>query len=322
MNMKKSILFALLTGAFVMTSCSSDDDVIADVNTDSEFTILAKLPQTASTRMTGVDTSDGSGYGMKFSWESTDQVRFYYWALNKDTQQNTYQVFDRPLSNKDKLEDDGGIGKFKLGTRPNQNCNVYASWGKFSVSDFTVPDAAAATATVFVNSDERVYDNVTDVTADNPMFGVVSYTSPKGSVEYNEMTFAPVHALLKLMLSFPEEVTSISEVSIQKWNGTKATNPITRRYYKITGSSGSIESLVDASHDETTASGGYKVTSKSFTVTDKKITLYALVHPQDWDGISITVKDNSSNTYTYTSTGSNTLKVGEMYGIKAKLTKQ
>lgn len=322
--MKKFFYISLALAAITFTSCGSDD-ILEDIenenqaveNTEPEFTIIANLPQDGITRMSGTDANNI----MTFDWESGDRVRFYYYASSPAT----YQVFDQSIRNESTMATDG-FAKFQLGTRPAQSCYVYASWVNFSNTNLTVSDAAAATATVFVNSDNRVYNTPDDVADNNPMFGAVSYTSPGGSVTYDTegtLNFKGVHALLKFTLTLPSgHGSKITDVSIQKWSGTKVSNPVTRRYYQITGSTNAIEKLVDGSHSETTASGGYKVTGKSFSVTDDKITLYAIVHPQEWAGLCVTVKDDSAtpNTYYYKKTGTITLETGNMYRINGTMT--
>ncbi len=320
--MKKYIYTTIAIAATMFAACSSDDDIVTNNTNDQEFTIIAKLPESAMTRMAGTDESAGTTYSMKFDWQTTDQVRFYYY-YNKNvsgTPTSTYDAFDRPINNTSTLSTDG-FAQFNLGTRPGQSCYVYASWVNFSNSTLTVSDAAAATATVHINHDTRVYNSASDVANNNPMFGAVSYTAPSGNVNYNTqgtLNFKNVCALMKFSLTLPDvDGASISDVSIQQYNGSpaKAVNPVTRRYYTITGSTGVIAPLVDGSHAETKASGGYKVTGKSFAVTNNQITLYAIVHPQTWDGISIILKDSKNKTYTFQKTGSQTLETGKMYGV-------
>ncbi len=322
--MKKYIYISMALAATMFTACSSDDalDNIENgnqtvSNAEQEFTIIANLPKDGATRMAGTDENNI----MKFDWESGDQVRFYYYYDNSGT--STYNTFDRSISNTETMATDG-FAKFSLGTRPGQNCYVYASWVNFSTSNLTVENAAAETATVYVNSQNRVYNTTDDVADNNPMFGAVYYTSPSGSVEYDTegvLNFKTVSALLKLTLTLPSgHGSNITDVKIQQWSGTKASNPVIRRYYRITGSTNAIDKLVDTDHEEKT--GGYSVTGKAFAVTDDKITLYAIVHPQEWAGLCVTVKDDSAtpNTYYYKKTGTKTLETGNMYRINGTMT--
>ena len=318
--MKKFFYISLALAAITFTSCGSDD-ILEDIenenqaveNTEPEFTIIANLPQDGITRMSGTDANNI----MTFDWESGDKVRFYYYRSD------TYKQYDLGFTNEATLATDG-FAKFTLTQSPSQSCYVYASWVKFSAGNFVLSDAAAETATVTVNSFKYVYNTTDDVADNNPMFGAVLYTSPDGSVNYDTegtLNFKGVHALLKFTLTLPSgHGDNITDVNIQQWDGSATSDPVTRRDYEITGSTNAIAPA--SSPKEKNEPGGYQVSEKSFSVTDDKITLYAIVHPQEWAGLCVTVKDDSAtpNTYYYKKTGTITLETGKMYRINGTMT--
>lgn len=320
--MKNYIYISLALAATMFTACGSDDEILEIPNTtpteasakDTEFTIIAQLPENSITRLAATDNSSGSTYGMDFAWENNEYIQFYYNTSSGWVKES------RPAKN---ITDGTATFTLASGKEPSASGNyLYAT--KLSLSateDSKGSDSSTADIAYFyIDCQKWIYDNLTDVGNNNPMFGAVQYSA---STSFSStLIFKNVCALLKFDLTLPDEVGTITGVDIYGYN-TKEENLTFRQNLKVTGSTGIPEFIDDAVTYKTTTkekrnNNHLSVSSKSFSVTSNKITLYAFIIPQSINGIHIKLTDSNSATYTKSKKfdSPQTLDAGKMYGVK------
>lgn len=316
--MKKFIYTTIALAATMFAACSSDDDIQTINDNNKEFTIIAQLPENSTTRMTATDNSSVSTYGMDFAWVENEYIYFYY-NMSSDMS-SVWSKKTRPAKNIS-----NGTATFTLasGEDPSASGNyLYASKLSLSATDDSKgsDSSTADIAYFYIDCQKWIYDNLTDVGNNNPMFGAVKYTT--GTSSYSStLKFYNVCALLKFDLTLPDGVETITGVDIYGYN-TKEENLTFRQNLKVTGSTGIPEFIDDAvtykTKKEKRNNNHLSVSSKSFSVTSNNITLYAFIIPQSINGLYIKLTDSSSKTYTNYKkfTSPQTLEAGKMYGVK------
>lgn len=319
--MKKYIYMMMALAATMFTACNSDDDIQSNENESREFTIIASLPQdqVATTRVVATDNSDVSSgtYGMSFKFTLNEYFRFYYRSSSQ------FERTNRPA--KDVSPTDGGpTASFSLSTAPGgENYYVYASNIQLgSDSSKGSNDTDSPYGYFYLEVNNCIYNNLTDVQTNNPLFGVVKYTT---STTFASLNFKNVCSLVRFDITLPEGVTSITGVDIYGYN-TSSENLVFGKNLKVTGSDGSAvfvdETITYGEKSRSTRSSNhYAISGKSFTVTENKLTLYAIMIPQTINGLYVQLNDG---THTYTKskkfTSAATLEAGTMYGVKLTYT--
>lgn len=305
---------SMALAATIFAGCSSEDDnFISNDNNEQGLTIIAKVPQeksNAGTRAIYEDTSDGSTYTTKVSWNTGDGARYaliHNSSASKDSK--TFTITD-------------GKGVFTLGVRPDDKTYLYVAHPISGINASGVDIASNSstfTITPKYGNQGYIYSNITEFNERNILVGCQYYQN-KASLDDMEITFKNTFALLKFQLQLPKTANSrIEYTKIMGWDGSDTKNVIYGGNVTMTGSTEGIAW-------SGTTSGYYEATRNfSFTTPDgkdyKTATFYALVTPQTFNGLYLEVKDHASVVYTYKAAGDVELKAGYMYGIKAKMTK-
>lgn len=312
--MKKNIYFAMaIVATALFAACSSEDDAVTRVEEPQGITIIANLPQDGITRVAYEETTSGSNYGVKETWETGDKLRCTYWQSGEGTQRS---------ENNDVNYETGAV---KIQKNPADNAYVYLSY-PIGLSTPTVADAAGTTATwSSLDQSNYVYADINALKTGgkNLLVGSFQYT---GSTTQT-VTLQNVYALLKFSVKVPTTAASIKNIKIGKLNGDQNKRAtITNKATDIvmTGTTISYSGTANGAIDSP-SSATYTLTGDG---TYKEATFYALVIPQKFDkGLYLELKDANNVTYTYMKpTGKSgqaadqTLEAGKMYGIKAVLT--
>lgn len=310
--MKKILFFVVVLTTFVFSSCSNDDGFSEESN-DKFLTVIGKLPQNGTTRMSGTDESvEGTSYSMKFGWETGDQVRFYYprSSDSNTTAENTTATI---------TGDDASFTLALSSIHSSTNYLYSCTLTSLNTNNVTFADVAGSSAAFYIDNINRFYLTKDDVADNNPMIGVVAKTNNA------TLNFKNCSALLKITLTFPEDKTGRNIPS----NKLKITNSagkgiIGRQYYQLT-SAGVLTILGDGTADHAT----YPVKNASLQnnsiidLSGTTLTFYVIAHPQTLsNGMKISVTDDQSTVYTWTKTGKQTLEMGKMYRLNATLAKE
>lgn len=325
--MKKSFYMIMTLAIVIFASCSSDDnDPISNSNNNNEYTIVAKLPQTGTTRIAGSDDTEEGVYAMSFTW-TTDQARFVFNATDNSFKKNS---IDPSISADEKT------ATFSLKNHPKANSYIYGCTststpfiGTCKVTN-TEETYDAATVNFYVQLGSCISNSDTEIGTLNPMFGVMQENSTDTSIP-NTMTFKNVCALIKFTIQMPEGIERpIRYVTIKGWDGSSEQNIEIKKNLEGTGSN-STYAFQDTDYDDSyrNESGEIAVTGKTWYVDgDNKLTLYAVLIPQTLDGLYIQLKLNDGKT-TYTKKitfkensvkTAKTFEEGNMYGINLTYT--
>lgn len=303
--MKKNVYTAIAFAAVALfAACSSDDDMLTSVEENQGITIIANLPHDAITRVAYTETSAGSTYGVKETWEENDKLRCTYWQSGEAEQ--------RSEQNDVTVE----TGAVTIQKAPSANAYVYLSYPTGTTP--TVTNAAVSTSTwVPTGQANYVFATINEVAANNLLVGSFQYTTNKTQT----VTLKNAYALLKFSVKVPTTETSIKNIKIgglnKAGNGRASINK-----------SGNIVMTGSAISFSNTATGSIDSPSKvTYTLTGngtyKEATFYALVIPQEFTyGLYLELKDAADATYKYLKAGTKTLEGGMMYGIKAKVEKE
>lgn len=303
--MKKNVYTAIAFAVVALfAACSSDDDMLTSVEENQGITIIANLPQNGITRVAYTETSDGSKYGVKETWESGDKLRCTYWQKGQDSQRS---------ENNDVNFETGAV---TIGKTPAANAYVYLSY-PIGLSIPTVADAAGSTSTWAPDhQDNYVFSTINEVAAKNLLVGSFQYTNNTTQT----VTLQNAYALLKFSVKVPTTAESIKNIKIGRLNS----GGTSRQGIKIRGKivmTGSVISFTDTANGaiDSPSSAVYDLTGDG---TYKEATFYALVIPQEFtNGLYLELKDAAGDTYKYLKPGTVTLEGGMMYGVKAKVAK-
>lgn len=304
--MKKNIYYALAIAATTLfAACSSDDDMLTNVEEDHGITIIANLPQNGITRVAYTETSTGSTYGIKETWESGDKLKCTYWQSGQESQ--------RAENNDVNFE----TGAVTINKTPAANAYVYLSYPSSLVSA-TVADAAGTNSTWAPTGQANyVFATVNEVAEKNLLVGSFQYTDNKTQT----VTLQNAYALLKFSVKVPTTEASIKNITIGRLNdgGTARATINCRGSIVMTGSDISFSNLQTGAV-QSSSSATFTLTGEG---TYKEATFYALVIPQEFtNGLYLELKDAADATYKYLKAGTVTLEGGTMYGIKAKVVAQ
>ena len=297
----------------LFAACSSDDDVLANVDENQEITIIAKLPQEVTTRVSYVDESEGSTYSVKPSWQEGDQVKVTY-------SESSYKSGNYGVNTST-----GVITNFSK--NPDNNTYVYLGYPLSSVNSnnnfgFSVSESTVTWSPK--NQNKLIFSELSNLTERNLMLGSFKYT--QASDKEQVVNFENQYALLKfcVKLKAGDSRTTLTEVTFGNLNdaGTGLGNTIISGTLVSNASGGFDWNKSDPSASGlTTGSGASFPLSGADASGYKEAIFYALVIPQTFDkGLYLEVKDGGSR-FTYKATGSQELKAGYMYGIKAKAEK-
>lgn len=304
--MKKNVYTAIAFAVVALfAACSSDDDMLTSVEENQGITIIANLPHDAITRVAYTDTSDGSTYGVKETWESGDKLKCTYWQSGQGSQR---------AENNDVNYETGAVTITKT---PAANAYVYLSYPT-DLSTPTVADAAGTTSTWAPTGQANyVFSTINEVAEKNLLVGSFQYTDNKTQT----VTLQNAYALLKFSVKVPTTEASIKNITIGRLNdgGTGRATINSRGKIVMTGSEISFSDYVTGAV-QSSSSAIFSLTGDG---TYKEVTFYALVIPQEFtNGLYLELKDAADATYKYLKAGTVTLVGGKMYGIKAKVVKQ
>lgn len=311
MTMKKCIYFAMAFAAMTMAACSADDELV-NVENNQQYTIIGELPQPMTTRTVATDESDANGYAMSFEWKNDDAVRFHYIKKN-----DAWLNVTRTSTITD------GKATFTLGTRPAASSYIYGCTNVNLNTSKTSDATTASTANFYLNNQAYIFTSMDDIAKYNPMFGVIPVQSSDTEIP-SIMQFKNVCSILKFTVKLPGEVATVSAIKIRGYNTSANGDAIKiKQNLQITGSTGAAEFL-STNYDDSSAKnadGSYEVTKKSFDVTAGEIVFYAIMIPQELNGLYLQL--NGSDTYKKTKKFAEpiTLEAGKMYGVKLDFTK-
>ena len=302
-RMKKNVYTAIAFAAVALfAACSSDDDMLTSVEENQGITIIANLPHDAITRVAYTETSAGSTYGVKETWEENDKLRCTYWQDGQASQrsENNTVAFE--------------TGAVTIGKTPAANAYVYLSYPT-DLSTPTVADAAGTTSTWAPTGQANyVFSTINEVAEKNLLVGSFQYTDNKTQT----VTLQNAYALLKFSVKVPTTEASIKNITIGRLNdgGTDRATINCRGKIVMTGSEISFSDYVTGAV-QSSSSAIFSLTGDG---TYKEVTFYALVIPQEFtNGLYLELKDAAGTTYKYLKAGTVTLEGGMMYGIKAKV---
>lgn len=303
-RMKKNVFTAIAFAAVALfAACSSDDDMLTSVEENQGITIIANLPHDAITRVAYTETSAGSTYGVKETWEENDKLRCTYWQDGQASQrsENNTVAFE--------------MGAVTIGKTPAANAYVYLSYPTDSWLIPTVADAAGTTSTWEPTGQANyVFSTINEVAEKNLLVGSFQYTDNKTQT----VTLQNVYALLKFSVKVPTTEASIKNIKIGRLNndGNSRASIYKKASIVMTGDAISYPKTENGSIDSP-SSAVYALTGDG---TYKEATFYALVIPQEFtNGLYLELKDAAGTTYKYLKAGTVTLEGGMMYGIKAKV---
>ena len=307
--MKKNVYTAIAFAAVALfAACSSDDDMLTSVEENQGITIIANLPHDAITRVayteTSAETSAGSTYGVKETWEENDELRCTYWQAGQTKQ--------RSETNTVTFE----TGKVTIGKTPTANAYVYLSYPT-GLSEPTVADAAGSTSTWAPTGQANyVFSTINEVAGKNLLVGSFQYTDNKTQT----VTLQNVYALLKFSVKVPTTEASIKNITIGRLNDAKTARATIncRGDIVMTGSDISFSDYVTGAV-QSSSSAIFSLTGDG---TYKEVTFYALVIPQEFtNGLYLELKDAANATYKYLKAGTVTLEGVQRYGVKDKVAK-
>ncbi len=302
--MKKNIYYTMaIVATTLFTACSSDDDMLTNVEEENQgITIIANLPQNGITRVAYEDTSDGSTYGVKETWESGDQPKLYYTEDNSTYKDGNYSV----------VVETGALSGF--GKTPYTDSYLYLYYpnnvgSSYGDSKLTISPTGQAS---------YIFATINEVAEKNLLVGSFQYQSTADRAHVVEMQNA--YALLKFSVKVPTTETSIKNIKIGglNKNGNGRASIYKQASIVMTGDAISYPNTENGSIDSP-SSAVYTLTGDG---TYKEVTFYALVIPQKFTyGLYLELKDAADATYKYLKAGTVTLEGGKMYGVKAKVAK-
>lgn len=301
--MKKNVYTAIAFAAVALfAACSSDDDMLTSVEENQGITIIANLPHDAITRVAYTETSAGSTYGVKETWESGDKPKLYWTEDNSTYKSGNYSVD----------VETGALSGFNK--QPYTDSYLYLYYpnsvsSSYGDSKLTISPTGQA---------GYIFATINEVAEKNLLVGSFQYKSTADKTHVVEMQNA--YALLKFSVKVPT-----TEATTTKVEFGNANSGVTGKG-KMSLVQGSV-ALDGTNAPEWTKTDNATSITKSINLTlnaiggsnYKETTFYALVIPQTFDNGLYLAVTAGGTTYTYVKGGSQVLEAGMMYGIKAKL---
>ena len=301
--MKKNVYTAISFAVVALFSaCSSDDDMLTSVEENQGITIIANLPQNGITRVAYEDTSDGSTYGVKETWQSDDKPKLCWTEDNSTYKQGNYSV----------NVETGALSGFRK--TPSTDSYLYLYYpnsvtSSYGDSKLTISPTGQA---------GYIFSTINEVAANNLLLGSFQYKSTDDRAHVVEMQNA--YALLKFSVKVPTTEAKIKNITIGGLNdgGTGREDINCRGKIVMTESAISFSDLATGAVQSSTGVE-FSLTGDG---TYKEVTFYALVIPQKFtNGLYLELKDAANAKYNYLKDGTVTLEGGKMYGVKAKVAK-
>lgn len=306
--MKIKIYITTVLAATMFAACNSDNSIQPPYDQNKEFTIIAKLPEKATTRLIASDDSEGSNYSMKFDWKETDKVNFYY--VEKDASWTSDKCAVASLID--------GDATFTLGKSPVTSSYIY---GCTSTSGINIKASktsnGSATANFCVDCYTCISTSLSNIAYWNPMFGVVQENSSDTNIP-SIMNFQNVCSLLKFTVTLPQGVKRVY-TTIGDYDGKNDKPLKTRRNLVGRGSTGTFEFSDKnySSEHEYENWSSYYTSQFPLAPTDNVLTFYVIMIPQTIHGLSIHLNEGGKDYGKSIHFDSpKVLEPGYMYGVK------
>lgn len=301
--MKKNVYTAIAFAAVALfAACSSDDDMLTSVEENQGITIIANLPQNGITRVAYTETSAGSTYGVKETWESGDKPKLWWTEDNSNYRNFSYSV-DVETGALSEFDKTPYTDSYLYLHYPN---GVTSSYGD---SKLTISPTGQA---------NYIFKTINDVAAQNLLIGSFQYTGNTTQT----VTLQNAYALLKFSVKVPTPAETITKVEFGNANNGvtgKGKMSLAQGSVALDGTNAPVWTAPDGAKSSISKSITLTLNAVAGSDTYKETTFYALVIPQTFDnGLYLAVTAGGTE-YKYVKGGSQVLQAGMMYGIKAKI---